>query len=86
MIRYYLITGRVLGDDEDTAFVLYQKSEMEARQLFIDLMREREVANLAHDGAGAGHFGNFDPLDIEVRINTVAVSDTPINILYEGAR
>ena len=70
--RYYIITGRITGWDEDTVHVLYQKSEADAEELFIALLLDEEGLVLGPDD------------DNHVVINHVAVSDTNITLLRVG--
>lgn len=67
--KYYLITGRVFADDEDTAEVFHVASSDQARIDFRAHMRE--ISNLSE----------ADEAERPIYINYVAVSDSPIEII-----
>lgn len=69
MSKWYLITGRVIGDHEDTCHVLYQPNEEEARTLFIEMLREESG------------YEEFE--DAEIIINVVAESEAAICVTQE---
>lgn len=66
---FWLITGRVDGDDEDTALTFPCNNVEEARQNFIDYLRNDQLQNEVGDE------------DTPIYINTVACSPTPIEIV-----
>jgi len=75
-MSFFLVTGRIEGDDEDTAMVFECGSagEVEATVSF-----EQEMRKLLRDEQAADEDGDY------VLIITVARSETPISILRSPA-
>jgi hypothetical protein len=68
--RYWLVVGRISGDWEDTAGVHHCRTELQATRAFKKEMME-----------GTDKYQGVPKADLPtVYINTVAVSDTPIEI------
>lgn len=72
-MRYYAITGRLIGDDEDVPFLVGQQPDLDAaRQAFINMMceyRDRDPDEV--------NFINMRDGEM-VYITSAFASDTPI--------
>lgn len=79
MSKFYAVTGRIHGDDEDTCFTFEADFTEDARRIFADMLfnsrgwsardRVREIEE--HGG------------DLGCYINQVLISETPIREAYE---
>jgi hypothetical protein len=71
-MKYYLVTGRADGDDEDTAMQFPADGPNHAAEKFNwELRLARNLPTLAASGP-------------EIYVNTIARSDTPITLEFES--
>ena len=68
-MKHYLVTGRMCGDDEDTAKSFQAESRHDAVDIYVELMWE---------GTDAETRDLFERTGEGVFINGIFVSDTPI--------
>lgn len=72
--RYWAITGRIPGDDDDTLHVVRAMDQSAAEALFADLMWDNEVGGASQREEVAKKYA----AENGVFITTIAVSDYPI--------
>lgn len=73
-MKYYLVTGRVCGDDEDTSLTFFCDTKEQAVTDYRETMWEL-------DGTSKDERWLMEACDQGVFINGVFVSDTPITSL-----
>lgn len=76
-IAYYLVTGRICGDDEDTALTFESDCDDidEVIRIFVASMKDSYIEAASESGE------EVDP-DVEVFVNYVYCSDRPILPAY----
>lgn len=73
-MKYYLVTGRICGDDEDTSRRFLAESRDEAASAFEDLMWDLK-------GTSKEDRARLESCDMGVFINGVFASESPIEDL-----
>lgn len=76
-MRFYLVTGRMIGDDEDTVLTPVANSRVEAIGAFIEEMWAMELGSLHFSGIEETRL-NAEANGEGVVVNGVYESDSPI--------
>jgi len=77
-MKHYLVTGRICGDDEDTALCFQAESRHAAVDIYVELMWDLELTSFTNPDERLNARQAAERMDEGVFVNGVFVSDTPI--------